>query len=145
MTPRHGNYIGADRNLLAEISLIGRIHEVPEHLFLRRDHPRASTRAYHTARDLMKWYDTQRQTRLAMPYWRRCQEYFRSVNRVQMGTPDRLSLYREIFDWITMEGWGLLGSDVESVLRQSGPGNRLADGMKWILRRSLLPLVRRRD
>jgi glycosyltransferase involved in cell wall biosynthesis len=143
-TPRHGNYIGADRNLLAEISLIGRIHEVPEPLFLRRDHPKASTRAYHTARELMNWYDPENRNLLAMPYWKRCREYFSSVNRVQMKESERLQLYGEIFDWIFTEGWGLMGSDVESVIRQSKSGARFADGVKWVLRRSLIPLVKRR-
>lgn len=32
-TSLHGEYIGADRNLLAEIGLLGRIHLIPECLF----------------------------------------------------------------------------------------------------------------
>ena len=42
-TPLHGYYFGSDRNLLAELCLHGRVYEVPEYLFLRRDHPAAST------------------------------------------------------------------------------------------------------
>ena len=45
-TPLLGSYIGADRNLIAEIGLIGRIIEIPDHLFFRRDHAEAYTRKF---------------------------------------------------------------------------------------------------
>jgi glycosyltransferase involved in cell wall biosynthesis len=47
MTPLFGNYIATDRNLLAEISLVGRMYEIPEYLFFRRDHTDAYTHTYY--------------------------------------------------------------------------------------------------
>ncbi|MEE4330065.1 MAG: glycosyltransferase, partial [Wenzhouxiangella sp.] len=41
-TIRHGDWVGADRNLLAELALHGRIRLLPEVLFKRRVHEQAS-------------------------------------------------------------------------------------------------------
>jgi hypothetical protein len=52
-----GNYIGADRNLLAEIGLIGRFFEIPEHLFFRREHLQSYTdRADLKYCEKLKWW-----------------------------------------------------------------------------------------
>ena len=38
-TPLHGDYIAADRCLVAQLSLLGKMHQIPEYLFYRRKHP----------------------------------------------------------------------------------------------------------
>ncbi|MHA2324554.1 MAG: glycosyltransferase family 2 protein, partial [Promethearchaeota archaeon] len=43
----HGSYIGADRNLVAELSLMGRILELPECLFFWREHPNSYTSIFY--------------------------------------------------------------------------------------------------
>jgi len=75
-TPLHGDYLDEDRNLLAEIGLMGRIYEIPEHLFFRRDHPQAYTRTYYSknviARDyrnqLAWWRGNKRRTQIVLPH-----------------------------------------------------------------------------
>lgn len=57
-TRRLGRFIGADQVLLAELSMLGELREVPEVLFLRRVHPNISTYANRNARDLLRWLDT---------------------------------------------------------------------------------------
>ena len=47
-TPLQRRYIGSDRNLLVEISLMGRIYEVPEYLFFGRDHPYSYTGQFYS-------------------------------------------------------------------------------------------------
>lgn len=109
-TPLHGDYIDADRNLLAEIALLGRVYEIPRHLFLRRDHPQAYTRTYyskdgfHNYRNQLDWWTGEKRRRLiVLPHWKNCLEYLRSVNRVSLKYSDRLLCYREISRWLLNE------------------------------------------
>ena len=109
-TPLHGDYIDADRNLLAEIALMGRVYEIPRHLFLRRDHPQAYTSTYYSRaglRDyrnqLIWWTGEKRRRLLVLPHWKNCLEYFRSVNRVPLEYSERLLCYREIGRWLLKE------------------------------------------
>jgi hypothetical protein len=110
-TPLHGDYIDADRNLLAEIGLLGRIYEIPEHLFYRRDHPQAYTSTYYSkpsmVRDYRKqliwWTGKKTNALLVLPHWKNFIEYFRSVNRVPMKFKFKLLCYREIGRWLLRE------------------------------------------
>lgn len=124
-TPLHGDYILADRNLLAELGLMGRFHEIPEHLFYRRDHPDAYTNTYYskssTVRDYRiqsEWWTGRKGENLTMlPHWKHCIEFFRSVNRVSLKSLERLLCYREILKWILLEGgWRLMKWDLTNAL-----------------------------
>lgn len=115
MTPLFGNYIGSDRNLLAEISLIGRIHEVPEVLFYRRAHPQSYTDKRHSSRyarvyDRIDWWT--KTNRLTFPYWKNCLEYFQSVRRFSLKWFPRMLCYTQIVRWFIREGWLLMSSDL---------------------------------
>jgi glycosyltransferase involved in cell wall biosynthesis len=110
-TPLHGNYLDADRNLLAELGLMGRIYEIPEQLFLRRDHPQAYTRVYYSNnvipdyREQLVWWTGGKTTRLlVLPHWKNYIEFFNSVNRVPLKWSERLLCYREIGRYLLNEG-----------------------------------------
>lgn len=145
MTPLFGNYIGTDRNTLAEISLIGRIYEIPEYLFFRRDHPDAySTRfcgqgsvsdaqAANRYRENVAWWGA---SQLTIAHLKNCIEYFRSVRRVPLKWHERLLCYAQINSWLLREGWRSIGSDVENAfLNRSRFGRKLASWAKLILRK----------
>jgi glycosyltransferase involved in cell wall biosynthesis len=109
-TPLHGDYIDADRNLLAELGLRGRFYEIPEHLFLRRDHPQAYTSIYYSERkvcdyrtQLFWWTGRKKKMLLVLPHWKNCLEYFVSINRVPLNLSERLLCYREIYRWLIRE------------------------------------------
>jgi glycosyltransferase involved in cell wall biosynthesis len=114
-TPLHGDYIDGDRNLLAEIALYGQVFEIPEHLFFRRDHPGAYTRAYYSESSivcdyrsqLIWWEGYKRKRLLVLPHWKNCIEYFRSINRVPLKWYERLLCCREIGRWLLKENYGL--------------------------------------
>ena len=122
-TPLHGSYIGADRNLLAEIGLLGQIHEIPEYLFFRRDHEQAYTRRF-CEQDLainMDKYSEQlawwtRDSWTYFPNWKTMFEFFRSIRRVKLKSIERLLCYKQIFSWFMAEGWRFLQSDIENLL-----------------------------
>ena len=150
-TPLHGSYIGADRNLLAEIGLMGRIYEIPEHLFLRRDHAEAYTKKFcehkfaidvNNYAEQLAWWTKGDWT--SFPNWKNCAEFFRSVRRVRMKWPERLLCYDQIFRWFIKEGWMFMGSDIENLLlRRSSLGRKLIPVVKLNLIRAVVPLVKK--
>ncbi|MCW3997063.1 MAG: glycosyltransferase family 2 protein [Candidatus Bathyarchaeota archaeon] len=116
---RHGNYIGADRNLLAELSLMGRIYEIPECLFFWRVHPSSYTSKFYghdpvnTLNRLQmetNWWSKKNTT--YFPHWKNCVEYFRSVNRVPLSWYERFLCYAQIFGWFVEEGRRFMAKDI---------------------------------
>ncbi len=55
-TPLHRSYYSSDKALLVELALRGRFHEVPETLFMKRDH--VSTSLTLSADEQRRWIDT---------------------------------------------------------------------------------------
>jgi glycosyltransferase involved in cell wall biosynthesis len=119
-TSLHGKYLDADRNLLAELGLIGRMYEIPEYLFFRRDHPQAYTRIYYSKpvavqdyrKQLAWWTGSESRDIVVLPHWKNCLEFFRSVNRVPLRWSEQLLCYREIGRWLLKDGLGLLKWDL---------------------------------
>jgi glycosyltransferase involved in cell wall biosynthesis len=125
-TPLHGDYILADRNLLAELGLLGRLYEIPEHLFFRRDHPQAYTSTYyskpeavHDYRKQSEWWIGKKGKNMTLfPHWKHCAEFFRSVDRVSLSLSEKLLCYREITKWIIREkGYKLMKWDLTNALK----------------------------
>ena len=150
-TPLHGSYIGADRNLLAEIGLMGRINEIPECLFFWRDHPDSYTSIYYgydrstsvnRLRKEMAWWSKDYWT--SFPHWKNCIEYFRSVNRVPLKWSERLLCYAQIFRWFMEEGWMFMGRDMEIfLLRSSRLARKLIPFVLLNLRRTVIPIIKK--
>jgi glycosyltransferase involved in cell wall biosynthesis len=150
-TPLHGSYVGADRNLLAELGLIGRLYEIPEHLFFRRDHPEAYTRKFceHKFAIDVKNYSAQsawwsKDYVTNFPNWKDCFEFFRSIKRVRLSWLERLLCYDQIFRWFTNEGFFFMESDIENLLlRRSRFGRKLIPLIKLDLKRTVIPVIRK--
>jgi glycosyltransferase involved in cell wall biosynthesis len=121
------SYIGSDRNLLAELGLMGKIYRIPEYLFYQRDHPDSysSNRSwpYTTTTPIdslikeMAWWSKDNWT--SFPHWKTCIEYFRSVNRVSLKCSERLLCYNQIFLWIMKQGWYYMLTDIKIFLLRS--------------------------
>ena len=150
-TPLHGSYIGADRNLLAEIGLMGRIYEIPEHLFFRRDHPEAYTRKFcehdfaidvNNYSEQMAWWSKDDWT--DFPNWKDCIEFFRSIRHVRLSWLEQLLCYSEIFRWFIKEGWMFMESDVENLLlHRSRVARKLIPTVKLSLKRTVIPVIKK--
>jgi glycosyltransferase involved in cell wall biosynthesis len=95
MTPLIASYSGSDRNLLAELSLIGRVYEIPEYLFFRRDHPKTSTRLFPGNRERMAWFDPTAAL-FPFPSWLTFRGYFISITRVPMSRYERMLCYIQL-------------------------------------------------
>lgn len=83
------NYADCDRVLLAEIGLAGRILELPEPLFVRREHPSRSVRQYRSRQKRGEWFDPSKTGRPAFPYSRQFNGYLGAIGRANMNPMDR--------------------------------------------------------
>jgi glycosyltransferase involved in cell wall biosynthesis len=110
--PPMGNYVRGDSLVLARLALRGRFHEVPEVLFLSRDH---GTRSVRTMPDRIQnarsrfhrwigtgplppveWWDPSRRNRINFPEWRVLREYIESVRAAPLDSAAKLYC----FAWI---------------------------------------------
>lgn len=98
-TIRHGDWVGADRNLLAELSLHGKIKLLPEFLFQRREHPEASIHKFEDESQRLAWFDPALEGAISYPTWRRLQEYFRAVGRVSLPLSQKFLCYGQLLRW----------------------------------------------
>lgn len=99
-TIRHGDWVGADRNLLAELSLYGKIGLLPEFLFQRREHDEASIHKYEDESERLAWFDPALAGTVSYPTWRRLQEYLKAVNRSPLATTEKIDCYVKLIRWI---------------------------------------------
>ncbi len=143
----HGSYVGADRNLVAELGLMGRIYEIPECLFYWRDHPDSYTsRFYGSNREdtldrLLEeaaWWS--KDSGSYFPHWKNCIEYFKSVNRVTLPASERLLCYSQILGWFMDEGSKFMVKDLMLFLLQhSRLANKLIRKIPSNLKGKFLP------
>lgn len=102
------SFPASDRNLLAELSLLGRFTEVPERLLFRRDHPNTSGRAAKTSADVAAWFDPAACGRPVLSSWRAFGAYLRAVLRAPLCAKDRLacvSLVMRMAFWRRADLW----------------------------------------
>ncbi|HWQ95894.1 MAG TPA: glycosyltransferase family 2 protein, partial [Candidatus Methylomirabilis sp.] len=95
-------YPGSDRALLAELGLLGRFYEVPEHLFFNREHAERSVRAHAKIRLRAGWFDTSKEGKIAQPQWGVFFQYLRSVNHFPLDLYDKACCYMHIGKWVSM-------------------------------------------
>lgn len=116
-----GPYTSADRVLLAELALHGPWREVPEHLFLHREHPRRSTYTHPDPRVRAAWFAPDRATRRVLPTWRLLGEYRRAVRRATVPSGDRLRCELEITRWALHRRGALVSEAVHAARRPRPP------------------------
>lgn len=91
-----GSYSDSDRVLLAELGLRGRIYEIPEVMFLRREHPETSTRKYVTNQERMVWFDPNLTGKLYLPLWLKFKGYATAIQRAPLSLPEKARCYAEV-------------------------------------------------
>lgn len=95
-----GSYTASDRTLLAELSLYGRFHEVPETLFFRREHPQRHMRVFEDDRDRLAWFDPKVSRRWHFPAFKRGIESCAAVSRAPLSLHERLRCYMAVMSLI---------------------------------------------
>ncbi|GAI77161.1 unnamed protein product [marine sediment metagenome] len=107
------NYIGSDRNLLAEISLLGRLYEIPENLIFIRKHSRSYSYIYDKFPRLrITWWDPMITRRII--YTTNVIEFFKSIGNIQLNWFERLLCYAYLVRWFILEGWPKIYEDIET-------------------------------
>lgn len=107
---------GADHVLLAELSLQGRLREVPEELFLHREHPERYVRRYPGWRTALAWWDPRAPDGLAFVKWRWLRAHLGSIARSPLPAAERWRCYGEMARWSAANIRSLVGD----VLRVAG-------------------------
>ncbi len=105
-------YFASDQATCAELALLGRFVQVPEPLFMNRDHPSRCVRSNYTdRRAARRWYlgDAATKPRLSdlCHLWMLYVEYWRMVRRHVPGRTDRLFCYTHLIHWPFIHWYGV--------------------------------------
>jgi glycosyltransferase involved in cell wall biosynthesis len=88
-----GAFPSADFVLLAELALQGEIHQLPESLFFRRNHPEMSRRANPTPKDVAEWFEPGSGRDDVRERWGIFVESMRAIKRAPLGRVERARCY----------------------------------------------------
>ncbi|HEU5443630.1 MAG TPA: hypothetical protein VFU61_07375, partial [Steroidobacteraceae bacterium] len=97
----HGSFHGADRALLAQLALRGRMIQLPAPLLAIREHPNRYTRAQRRSGDRAAWHDGTNGGQPVFPTWRLYREYLQMVRRESLSPTERSRCYGVLALW-----WG---------------------------------------
>ena len=146
--PQQGGYAASDRVFLARLAMLGRFVEVPEVLFLSRDHAGQSIKTLpehlRRRRSLLsrlighgqlppaEWFDPQYRGRVTFPEWRLAREYLSSVRYGQVPFAQRARATLSVFkrqlihnNWARMARDFLMAADLMAarVIDSFAPAN----------------------
>ena len=111
-----GGFADADRVMLSELALHGHYSQVPEFLFLHREHALRTTNVYPQSRfQRTAILLPQKRAKIVFPHFRQCGEYMLAIHRSPLGWKDRLRCYREMLHWLRLY-WRRMVRDVKEVL-----------------------------
>jgi glycosyltransferase involved in cell wall biosynthesis len=119
-TRGHGSYISADYILLAELALLGQFWEIPEPLFLRREHPQMSRRANRSTAELAEWFETGSGDESKSEFVRLFAEYVAALDRAPLTAFERMRAYTTLLTWLRRFH--------RSMLRELVPGRSASRG-----------------
>lgn len=95
-----GKYLASDYILVAELALAGKLHELPEPLFLRRDHSGRSGVAHAGVVETTLWFNPAADKRgIYFPRWRWFGEYLKAVRRARIGAPEKVRSAAIVLRW----------------------------------------------
>lgn len=95
-----GGYTDSDMVLLVESCLLGRIYEIPQHLFFRREHPNTSTNLYKSHQERMEWFDPKNICKKQSPMWLKFSNYFLAIKRTPISHLEKVLCYWQLLHWI---------------------------------------------
>jgi len=90
-----GLHTGSDINLLAELTLYGKIYELPERLFFRRFHKDSgSWKRGDKAHEARRYHGSDRKDAAALTRWRSHRDFFTAVRSSPLPLGSKLRLYK---------------------------------------------------
>ena len=132
-TPLIGAYASSDLILLGEIAMLGKIFEIAQPLFLRRDHLQTSVRANRDLQDRAAWFDPANKAKRLLPRWRWFREYLDAVGRAPLSPAEKLRCYGVVMRWFVPYNYRIMlrelgGSVKHAVLRPRQTTRRARSG-----------------
>jgi glycosyltransferase involved in cell wall biosynthesis len=105
-----GRFPASDLALLAELALHGRFRELPEALFLQRNHKeRAGPQLASDPHRTVAWWDPEKAGRLIFPAWRMLSAHLSSVFRAPLTLVERVRCCGVLAKWVKRNRKPLLG------------------------------------
>jgi glycosyltransferase involved in cell wall biosynthesis len=101
------SYADSDRVLLAELGLEGRMLELPEPLFKRREHRNRSVWQFRSRQTRNAWFDPSTAGRPAFPYTKQFMAYMDAIGRARISRLDRVQCRRVMARWLVHNADGL--------------------------------------
>jgi hypothetical protein len=120
----HGSFHGADRALLAQLAIRGRLIQLPAPLVEMREHPNRYTRSNVRSADRAAWHDASKRGKISFPTWRLYAEYLKMVRKERMLANERAGCYGALARW-WLVNWNLARAGVD-VLAVVAPGLPIA-------------------
>jgi glycosyltransferase involved in cell wall biosynthesis len=119
----HGSFHGADRALLAQLAIRGRLIQLPAPLVEMREHPNRYTRSQARSADRAAWHDASKRGKISFPTWRLYAEYLKMVRRERMLPNERARCCAILARWWACN-WNVAraGVDVLAVVAPGAPG-----------------------
>jgi glycosyltransferase involved in cell wall biosynthesis len=119
----HGSFHGADRALLAQLAIRGRLIQLPAPLVEMREHPNRYTRSSVRSADRAAWHDASKRGKVSFPTWRLYAEYLKMVRNERMLPNERAACYAALARWWAVN-WNIAraGVDVLAVVAPGIPG-----------------------
>ncbi len=128
-------YPNSDAYRQAEFALRGRLVEIPEVLFYKRDYQKSVGNS--PIYERLRWSNPSKADRIIFPAWRRPREYALSILRSPMTVSERVLCFAEIARYMGRHGIRPLLRDLKpaawKLLSRSRPGVRLLES--WSHRR----------
>jgi glycosyltransferase involved in cell wall biosynthesis len=97
---RLGELPMADRVLMSELALLGKILELPGYLFLHRIHSGFSARVNAVDVEYQGWYNPRIRAVVHFPRWRRLGEYLNAIHRTKLGMVETIRCYLQLVHFI---------------------------------------------
>jgi hypothetical protein len=123
--PRQGAYSHADRVFISRITLMGRVKQIPEQLFLARWHATQSMQARPERSNASvvhrllgpgvlpppEWWNPALKDRVTFPEWNLLREHMRSIGLAGSSLKDRGAATLVVLEWV-LHNWPKLVRDV---------------------------------
>jgi glycosyltransferase involved in cell wall biosynthesis len=98
-TGLHGLFHGGDRVLLSELALQGKFIELPDQLYLHREHADRLSYDRPSLQEIMRNYEPGRYARPTFPVWRMLHSYLAAVRRAPIGTQEKMRCAVQMLGW----------------------------------------------
>lgn len=91
-----GGYAASDKILLGELALLGKFRQLPEGLFLRREHPHSSVRANPDIASRNLWFNTSSARGTRFIRWKWVGEYLKGITHVPISPGEKMRAYWDV-------------------------------------------------